>query len=678
MPIIVLKTHPRSFDRWLYLLFVALAAGIMALDTAARLALVDAATRVQTRDVPLGPPAASTTQRIRTTVLPSTAIDARWWVIHAENGLTGNRVRFTTQDNSPHGREVHWSSAPVWLLGGIARVTALFSGKTPLEEVQRAPLWFGPITFVLLATLVTSLVAPRFGWGYAGFLILLYATSIPVYEAFRAGDADHHGLSLICALGCVLGLVCGGAGWSVAKISKTTGPKNPVPVPGSTNARKYFIVSAICGAAGMWISAATMVPVLAACGLAAVASAWLAPESKVGANPALWRLWGFWGAMGSIGFYLLEYFPLNMGWRLEVNHPLYALAWLAGGEVLSRTTRKMSGGLFLQRSLPDSLLCVSAFTGILLIPAMVLFNRSDWLMISDPFLVALHNEHIREFAPLWEFVFWRGNVATIFDYLVWPILALASLAVVLFMVKPGKSWRPVLAFSCLSALPIQVFALFQVRWSGLAIALWSVCLLLVLVILTERSFRNKVPRWLLAFLGLWGLGGLLAFPYSSVAGALRLSDLSHNLPRTLVASILLRDIGHRLVEANPRRSPVVLSDPTSSTDLTYFGGLQTIGTLYWENMAGLKRAAAIFSASSEREAHALLLQAGITHIVLPSWDDFSDLSAYRRLLGVSDISYLERVVGRTAKPLWLREYPYPIPDSFGIPNESVRVFEVLP
>lgn len=657
---------------------MALAIGLMACDAASRLVLVDAATRVQTRDVPLGPQAASTKERIRTTVLPSTALDARWWVIHAEKGLQEKRIRFTAQDNSPQGREVHWSSGPVWLLGGIARVIALFSGTAALEEVQRAPLWFGPITFVLLATLVTALIAPRFGWGYAGFLILLYATSIPVYEAFRAGDADHHGLSLIFALGCVLGLVCGGAGWSVAKISKTTGQKNPVPIPTSTNARKYFIVSAICGAAGMWISAATMIPVLAACGLAAMASAWLAPESKVGANPALWRLWGFLGAMGSIGFYLLEYFPSNMGWRLEVNHPLYALAWLSGGEVLSRTTRKISGGLFLQRSVPDSLLCVSALTGILLIPAMVVFNRSDWLMISAPFLVTLHNEHIREFAPLWEFVFWRGNLANILDYLVWPILALVSLAVVLFMAKPGKSWHPVLAFSGVSALLIQVLALLQVRWSGLAIALWSVCLLLVLVILTERSSRNKVPRWLLAFLGLWGLGGLLAFPYSSVAGALRLSDLSNNLPRTLVPSILLRDIAHRLVEANPRRSPVVLSDPTSSSELAYYGGLRTIGTLYWENLEGLKRAASIFSNPTAEGTHSQLLDAGVSHIVLPSWDDFSDLSAYRRLLGASDTSYLECVLAGKAKPRWLREYPYPIPDSFGIPDQSVRVFEVLP
>jgi len=657
---------------------VALAIGLMACDAASRFAIVDAATKVKTNDMPLGSRAASTTERIRNTVLPSTALDARWWVIHTERGLKEGRIRFTAQDNSPQGREVHWSSGPVWLLGGIARVMALFSGKPPLEEVQRAPLWFGPIAFVLLATLVTALIAPRFGWGYAGFLILLYATSMPVYEAFRAGDADHHGLSLTFALGCVLGLVCGGAGWSVAKMSKTTAQKNPVPIPTSTNARKYFIVSAICGAAGMWISAATMIPVLAACGLAAIAAAWQVPESKVGANPALWRLWGFWGAMGSIGFYLLEYFPSNMGWRLEVNHPLYALAWLSGGEVLSRATRKISGGRFLQSSVPDSLLCLSALAVILLVPAMVIINRSDWLMISDPFLVALHNEHIREFAPLWDFVFWRGNLADIFDYLVWPILALASLAVVLFVAKPGKSWHPVLAFSGVSALMIQVLALLQVRWSGLAIALWSVCLLLALVILTERSSHNKVPRWLLAFLGLWGLGGLLAFPCSSVAGALRLSDLSHNLPRTLVPSILLRDIAHRLVEANPRRSPVVLSDPTSSTELAYYGGLRTVGTLYWENREGLKRAAAIFCNPAAEGTHSLLLEAGVTHIVLPSWDDFSDLSAYRRLLGVADTSYLESVVGRTANPPWLREYPYPIPDSFGIPNESVRVFEVLP
>jgi pyruvate/2-oxoglutarate dehydrogenase complex dihydrolipoamide acyltransferase (E2) component len=39
---------------------------------------------------------------------------------------------------------------------------------------------------------------------------------------------------------------------------------------------------------------------------------------------------------------------------------------------------------------------------------------------------------------------------------------------------------------------------------------------------------------------------------------------------------------------------------------------------------------------------------------------------------------IERALAGNAKPPWLREYPYPIPESFGIPEERVRVFEVLP
>jgi len=675
---LVLKTSSPAFEKGLYLLLVSLAIGLIACDVVSRFALVEAATRVETSDTPIGSRAASFGDRQRVTVLPSTALDARWWVIHAERGLREGRIRFTSQDNSPSGREVHWSSGPVWLLGVIARTMALFSGNPPLEEVQRAPLWFGPVAFLMLVIVVTLLIAPRFGWGYAGFLILLYAASLPVYEAFRAGDADHHGLTMIFALGCVLGLVCGGVGWSVKGKSSASGNGRPAPIPSIADARKYFIMSAMSGAAGMWVSAATMIPVLAGCGLGAVAAAWLKPEARATANPAFWRLWGFWGAVGSVGFYLLEYFPENMGWRLEANHPLYALAWLAGGEVLSRTAGKISGGPFMGRGLSDILLCLSALAGIFLVPAIVILNRSSWLLISDPFLVALHKEHIREFAPLWEFVCWKGSLPDIFAYLAWPVFALASLAVALFIARPGKSWHPVLAFSFACAGTIEILALFQVRWSGLAIALWSVCILILLVILSERPCRDRVPNWILALLGAWGLAALLAFPYWSVPASFHAGDVSKNLPQSLVPSILLRDIARRLVEANPRRIPIVLSDPTSSTDLAYYGGIPTIGTLYWENLEGLKRAAAIFSAPTGEGAHSLLLEAGVTHIVLPSWDDFADLSAYGRLLGIADPSYLQGVLDGTVHPAWLREYPYPIPDGFGIPDETVRVFEVLP
>ena len=87
----------------------------------------------------------------------------------------------------------------------------------------------------------------------------------------------------------------------------------------------------------VWISAATQVPILIGIG----AGVLVAGRIGRGATPAgsciepgLLRTWSRVGAAVSVLAYLIEYFPSHLGWRLEVNHPLYALAWLGGGELL--------------------------------------------------------------------------------------------------------------------------------------------------------------------------------------------------------------------------------------------------------------------------------------------------------------------------------------------------------
>ena len=243
--------------------------------------------------------------------------------------------------------------------------------------------------------------------------------------------------------------------------------------------------------------------------------------------------------------------------------------------------------------------------------------------------------------------------------------------------KPMKTWYPVLAFSYGAAAAIQILAWLQIRWSGMAICLWAICILVVFVIYFRRQFTASVPWGVRVFLSCWAIASLLYFPLSVAQCALAPENSSTQLPRSLVPTILLRDVAHRLAEANPQRLPVVLSDPTSSTELTYYAGIRTVGTLYWENMQGLKRAADIFSSPTEKELREKLHQAGATHIIFPSWDDFSDLSTYTRLLNRKDIPYFQQILDGTATPSWIREYPYPVPPAFGVPDEKIRVFEIL-
>src|SRR5581483_11249045 len=77
---------------------------------------------------------------------------------------------------------------------------------------------------------------------------------------------------------------------------------------------------------------------------------------------------------------------------------------------------------------------------------------------------------------------------------------------------------------------------------------------------------------------------------------------------------LMRDVAAVLRASQPTGDIVVLASPHASTSVGYYGRFKTLGTLYWENIDGLKKAASIFAAQSDAEAARLLRQYGVTHI----------------------------------------------------------------
>jgi hypothetical protein len=62
---------------------------------------------------------------------PAFAADAEVWVRHALSLLEGDnlQLRYTTIDNAPAGREVHWNSAWAWVIAGAGWVYHLFTGS---------------------------------------------------------------------------------------------------------------------------------------------------------------------------------------------------------------------------------------------------------------------------------------------------------------------------------------------------------------------------------------------------------------------------------------------------------------------------------------------------------------------------------------------------------------------
>ena len=173
----------------------------------------------------------------------------------------------------------------------------------------------------------------------------------PFYQSFAEGWLDHHGLAALNALLSVLLLAGGAAGWVRTPTTERDADTSSLlgRLPDRAQAKRWFIAAGIAGGVGLWISAASEAPVLVEVGLGALLATGLLgrhANEKDGArpDPSLWRVWGWSGAATSTFFYLLEYFPAHFGMRLEVNHPLYALAWAGGGEIIFRSCRWWSGG----------------------------------------------------------------------------------------------------------------------------------------------------------------------------------------------------------------------------------------------------------------------------------------------------------------------------------------------
>ena len=668
-----------------FLIQVILAIIFLANDASSRLAyLYEAQNFRVVNKVNVVAPASPNTENnrfLRQTILPATAIDARWWVMHtAQNMQLGQwRTRTTDTDNAPHGRDVHWSSALPWLLESMARISAGSSGKEPHIQLQKMPLYAGPVMFGILSVLLACILVPGFGWKLAGFSILMLATSFPVLEMFRAGETDHHGLAMMFALGNVFCLLTG--------MINSSGQSDSAEHSVNTSVRKWFVVAGVLGAGGMWISAATMIPILVACGLGALAASFgirnCGRSSMV--NPANWWYWGVSGCLGSLVFYALEYLPNHATWRLEVNHPIHALAWLSAAAVLRQCCGWLSG----TDPLTDTRLRLGklalTLTGVLLPVVVIAIFGPTVFKLTDPWLLAIHKNYIREFATLWSAIQADGGVALWFDYFAWPVFALAGLTVCLSNFEKCRCYVPTLVLAFVVAIVTQGMAVMQIRWSGLALGMWSTCVVCLVGIGIQSGVFVSTRVRVKIGLGVLAAIALFAYPISAIPELAEARKKGEGIPRNLVPALLLRDISHRIVRSSPDSQPVVLTDPTSATDMAYFGGLRVVGTFYWENLDGLKRTSRIFAAPTEQMARDLMREAGITHVVLPTWDAFSDISAHIALMKLDGFispqqtsSFWQRIVEGGPWPDWLRPYYHGIPAEFGATGQRILFFQVCP
>ncbi|HUL55376.1 MAG TPA: hypothetical protein VLT60_00165 [Usitatibacter sp.] len=586
-------------------------------------------------------------------IYPAFAADAQTWVRYSLSLLEGDsiRLRHTDIDNAPDGREVHWNSAWAWTIAGAGRIQQAASGGPIESAVEKATIWLGPATLLLLVVLVSSWISRRAGALAGVFLAAAMVLHERLLEGFFASYCDHHGLLTVSVLGLVLGAAAMNAGWS----SRET-------------ARSGAIFSAVSGALGVWVSAASVIPAIAFVGASAAAASVLlgkaASERGETFDADAWVLWGRLGAALCLAFYLFEYFPQYLGWRLEVNHPLYALAWWGGGELVARVGAR--------RFAPRDLLWPAL--AILAAPLAVVVFGARVMSLADPFLAQLHRLFIGEFEPLLAWI--KGMDARhVYEAAVVDALPLAAAAVTIARLR--RATPMALAFATLVAAALFEMALWQMRWNLNASA-GAVVLTLVLMDCWASKAKPAV-RWALAaaiVLLLYVPGAITSLSAAPEAVAGR------SVKRFDAQNVLARDMAAALRASQPAGDIVVLSSPVTSTPLGYYGRFRTLGTYYWENAAGLEAAAAIWSAPSDEEALRLLRAHGVTHVALVGGEEFIwqyYLLLHPGTLGPAfDASFGGRVLRGGRLPPWLHPIAYEVPADLRAFGFRALLFRVEP
>ncbi len=606
--------------------------------------------------------------------VPARFSDAQMWVRHTltarETGVA--RVRFTDTDNAPQGRAVHWSSGFRGLLAGAGTVRAAATGEPPIVALERALLWLNAPLLLTLLVGLSGWAARRAGTA-AGIFVAAGMVGLPrFHDNFTPMNADHHGLIAAALLGLLLGLAGMGAGWW----QPAGGARAPFLPISREQARTAAIFSAICGAVGMAISAASTIPAIAIVGAAGLAATWWAgPEAATAGarfEPAVWRCWGRVGGALSAVFYLCEYAPAHLGWRLEVNHPLYALAWWGGAELVAHCAARRMARIQPESFPVNSSRIILAVAAALAPLVFIVAGGTAVFALRDPFIGELRHFVIEgQTLPT---VLRRIGLRPLLPDLALLLVVVAA-AVPLFRAR--GTTRLMLAFLLATTAAWAALTFAEIRWM-MALSVAQLALFVTLLVIPLRTASRG---WRVALVGGAGLA-------VAAVGVARVATERDKIARRWLADddvrqLVFRDVAAVLRATQPTGEIVLLASPNASMGIGSYGQFKTLGTLFWENAPGLKAAASILGARTDAEAEALMRARGVTHLAFVPGSLFHD--QYFQLLhpGAPAAGVRETFGHRLAAsvghvPRWLQPVPYRWRGDLDFVAKGVRLFRVVP
>lgn len=616
--------------------------------------------------------------------LSEIAFDGYAWNRNAEHlGENGEwRVRHTDLDNAPNGREVHWNSAFAWYLRGLGEIYKASTGDSLRNSIFRMSIWANPILLVIALGIFTTLSARRFG-PLCGTVMAIGMVATPTfYEGFLPAYPDHHGLIAFTILGTLFGIAWAGAGWI-----RTENEQDFVTTSSLKQARHGMIFSGICASAGLLCSAFSLVVVAIGVGIGAIASVAIfsrkmARHGNYKYHPELWMTWAVVTAAGSVFFYVLEYFPSNMGMRLEINHPLYALAWFGGGWAISEITAWLCLPIRSPKNFPWRNVALSAALCAIL-PGFILIGGQRFYILLDPFQMFL-SANIVETLSLFKRIAigsmsWEGAFG-------WFPLFLLAIVILLPLRRVGLGSKATLIFLAIPILLITGLMIYQVRWGMLNGPLY-----IALAGIVVPQVWKLVPRstWTRGIAALLFLGFAYLFVEPAFKNAFYVPWMQFKSDKDLTPSpgqamaLLHRQMARAILDSAGGQPVVLLSSPNSSIILAALGGFHTIGTLYWENNDGPKIAAKILNAQSNEETLSLLKEHGITHVALMTWENF--IEPYFRALYPKPVegksvenSFGVRALFNRQIPPWTRPLIFPPNDLTKGLHQQVLLLQIVP
>ncbi|RRJ97225.1 tetratricopeptide repeat protein [Opitutaceae bacterium TAV4] len=624
-------------------------------------------------------------------IVPPQAADGMTWTSEIIGMVSHGDFRLRTdyRENAPEGRPVYWSSGWAWLHIVWARIHQSMTGAAWPLAVERAAAWINLPLLLLTLAGFSLWMARRQGAVAGGLLALALVGAHTFYESFFPSNNDHHGIANIGLLALICGVLLGGVGFVRRKnIDALPGF---LRLPDERVARRAFIVSGLGGGVALWVNAVAAAPAIGLIGAAGLLAALAAGRELrlQGAvcRPDLWRLWGRAGAAAGVFFFLLEQFPDRLfGLRLEVNHPVYALAWLGGAEGVALllewlgSSRDSMGGSASAAAKPwRRKRTYLAFAAVALAPALIVVCGERVFMMFDPFMARIH-DYVIELRSLAS-VFGQPDVSNYFDQIVLRPVQLLLALLTLWIAWRRPAARLALVFSLAVALPMTVQGWWQTRWLQPASVPQSLAAVVMLCVWLEGSAATRRRRFVM--LAVTATALFLITPVWLVSGAIRIvanevvlqSDGPFLLHRDIAAAL------RRDRPKGPTEKIVLLTDPTASTPIGYFGGFSTLGTFHWENGEGLRAAAQLMTdlcvAGPDEWARAerLARERGVTHV---AWISISDyMAGYWHALYPDRPLPKRDALGDGNTPAWLRPIPYAMPSGYyRREKELVRLYAV--